>query len=87
MQGLGRRLEIPIGFGRRVDCLENLLQGAARYDRMSDLIGALEQSLLTAEEDRGRDSSCAIHASPWSSRRRETLRGLKTIQDALKSDS
>ena len=41
LEGMGRTLGVPRGFGPRSRLLRQLLMGASRYERMSQLLGAI----------------------------------------------
>jgi hypothetical protein len=42
LEGMGRTLGVPRGFGPRTRLLRQLLMGASRFDRMPELLGAVE---------------------------------------------
>jgi hypothetical protein len=69
MGRLGTLLELPRGFGDRRLELMNLFRGAARFDKVPELIANLETLVQEATAHQAR---CWPHAQPWQRRLLQT---------------
>ncbi len=68
--GIGRRLELPAGFGARADLLEGLFRSAAQYGRVPELCGALDEQLRGWERSWHTLDEAGLGAlsAPWHAR-------------------
>ena len=73
--GLGRALDLPTGFGRRVDRLETLLGSAVHYGQLPALVGALVGVLDRWE----RAWEPFVEGEPWRVRIATTRRVLREV--------
>lgn len=83
IQKWGRDLDIPTGFGRRVDCLENLFHGAVRYERMPSLIQTMVRYFKQVDTRRQTDGPSSVYWKPWTERLQDTRAGLHEILESI----
>ena len=83
MGRLGGLLELPRGFGDRRLELMNLFRGAARFDKVPELIASLETLVREAQDHQAR---CWPHAEAWQQRLLQTAAWLAQM-DAEKFSS
>ncbi len=86
MQCLGRDLNVPQGFGSRVQLLSNLLRNAAEYDHAEELLAALDAQLAGTQQSYtvlSKELGAEAYAKPWSDRLAATRDILKTMAKAL----
>ena len=72
IQAVGRELEVPSGFGTRVNRLENLFHGAARFDRLPALVRGLDARMESLQIQRESSPLPPAHIEPWRERLRQT---------------
>ena len=87
IQRIGRELDIPSGFGRRVDCLESLLHGAVRFEAFPKLIAQLDSHMAQVQESRSRLPVPRESIKPWSERLSATRAQLnRMVEGAAHND-
>ncbi len=86
LQTLGRGLNVPRGFGNRVQLLSNLLRNAAEYDLADELLAALD-TMLGHQQDRfvaiSTELGVDAYAKYWLQRVATTRETLENMAAAL----
>jgi TorA maturation chaperone TorD len=82
---LGRRLEVPSGFGSRVNRLESLLHGAVRFEQLPTLLHLVDDKLEDIQSRRESSLLPVAHRSPWQERLAQTRTGLSEIAEGARA--
>ena len=82
---MGAKLDLPAGFGRRTDTLENLFHASARYGMQGEVIRGLDKHCneWTKQLKACMDPNLATHVEPWVGQIHKTTLLLAEMQSAL----
>jgi TorA maturation chaperone TorD len=86
LQSLGRGLDVPRGFGSRVQLLSNLLRNAAEYELADEVLGALDNLLVQQQASLAsisKELGDEAYAAHWLERLAKTRDTLKAMAEAL----
>ncbi len=79
---VGRELELPRGFGKRWQVFENLLRSGVHYERLPQLIEALDAQLQAWQARYRALASCGLPTGAWTERVSETRSLLERLRTA-----
>ena len=77
---IGRELDLPRGFGKRWQVLENLLRSGVHYERFGDLVAALDAQLQAWQTRYRALASCGLPTGAWTERVDETRSLLERLR-------